>query len=414
MLHAQRLRELDDDIIDWRYKGFPTAAVGRTVASLREGDITIADFTGPIMVLRQDALQHNLRWMKDFCASHDALLAPHVKTTMSPQLASAQLEYGAWAVTVATVAQAKTLQHFGATRFIIANQVHTAAELEWIVGAAGQPIDALTLVDSVELVERIDATLSEIAPDARLRVLLEIGYPGGRAGVRTDAEAVSVAQAVAASRHLELAGLEGFEGVAPGGTREAQSAFIAEYLLGVRSLFERLRREGLLSESSLVSFGGSAYFDVVVSAFDPSWRAANSALLVLRSGCYLAHDHGFYARLAPSGTLQPALELHTVVTSTPEKGLALAAFGKRDVPTDIDLPVILSAHRDGTPLSTDGITVTAVNDQHAYLSDPAGHLTLWDRAVFGISHPCTAFDKWRLIPLVDADDRVRGAVHTFF
>ena len=32
----------------------------------------------------------------------------------------------------------------------------------------------------------------------------------------------------------------------------------------------------------------------------------------------------------------------------------------------------------------------------------------------GISHPCTAFDKWRLIPVVDDDYTVVDAVLTFF
>jgi D-serine deaminase-like pyridoxal phosphate-dependent protein len=32
----------------------------------------------------------------------------------------------------------------------------------------------------------------------------------------------------------------------------------------------------------------------------------------------------------------------------------------------------------------------------------------------GLSHPCTAFDKWRLIPVVDADGTVAEAVETLF
>ena len=37
-----------------------------------------------------------------------------------------------------------------------------------------------------------------------------------------------------------------------------------------------------------------------------------------------------------------------------------------------------------------------------------------DLVGFGISHPCTAFDKWRVIPVVDDELRVTGAVRTFF
>jgi D-serine dehydratase len=32
----------------------------------------------------------------------------------------------------------------------------------------------------------------------------------------------------------------------------------------------------------------------------------------------------------------------------------------------------------------------------------------------GISHPCTTFDKWRLIPLVNDNYDVVDCIHTFF
>jgi D-serine dehydratase len=32
----------------------------------------------------------------------------------------------------------------------------------------------------------------------------------------------------------------------------------------------------------------------------------------------------------------------------------------------------------------------------------------------GVSHPCTTFDKWRLIPVVDETYTVRSAIQTFF
>jgi D-serine deaminase-like pyridoxal phosphate-dependent protein len=33
---------------------------------------------------------------------------------------------------------------------------------------------------------------------------------------------------------------------------------------------------------------------------------------------------------------------------------------------------------------------------------------------FGLSHPCTAFDKWSLLPVLDDEDRVIDAVRTYF
>ena len=99
----------------------------------------------------------------------------------------------------------------------------------------------------------------------------------------------------------------------------------------------------------------------------------------------------------------------------PEPGLAIAGMGNRDVSFDDGLPVPKLLRRDGDPVPLDGVTVTKLNDQHAYLSVPDGvTLTPGDLIGFGISHPCTAFDKWRVIPVVDADYRVRELVPTYF
>jgi D-serine deaminase-like pyridoxal phosphate-dependent protein len=127
--------------------------------------------------------------------------------------------------------------------------------------------------------------------------------------------------------------------------------------------------------------------------------------VVLRAGCYVTHDDGIYAESSPLAGLRAALELRARVLSCPEPGLAIAGFGKRDAPYDLGLPIV---RRPG------GVTVEALNDQHAYLRDPGGALAVGDTVVCGISHPCTAFDKWPLIGVVDDDDVVVGSIRTYF
>ena len=83
-------------------------------------------------------------------------------------------------------------------------------------------------------------------------------------------------------------------------------------------------------------------------------------------------------------------------------------MGRRDVSFDQDLPV---AH---------GLTDSAVlklNDQHAYLRlGPADRdrVEVGTWLEFGISHPCTVFDKWQLIPVLDDAGLVVDLVRTFF
>ena len=58
-----------------------------------------------------------------------------------------------------------------------------------------------------------------------------------------------------------------------------------------------------------------------------------------------------------------------------------------------------------------------MNDQHAYLrwgADEADPAQVGDLIGCGISHPCTTFDKWRVLFTVDDAYRVTGAIRTFF
>ena len=55
------------------------------------------------------------------------------------------------------------------------------------------------------------------------------------------------------------------------------------------------------------------------------------------------------------------------------------------------------------------------NDQHAYMKlHVAEGLRVGDLVGRGISHPCTAFDEWRLIPVVADGYRVLDAVLSYF
>jgi D-serine deaminase-like pyridoxal phosphate-dependent protein len=165
----------------------------------------------------------------------------------------------------------------------------------------------------------------------------------------------------------------------------------------------------------LATAGGSALFDRVADRLRFPRTLSRPVRVVLRSGCYLTHDDGLYRRVSPLGELRPALELWARVLSCPEPGLAIAGFGKRDAPYDIDLPVVREVRREvgGAP-AVDGLHVEALNDQHAFLRDADRVLRVGDVLVCGISHPCTAFDKWSLIPVLDERDAVVDAIRTLF
>jgi D-serine deaminase-like pyridoxal phosphate-dependent protein len=250
-------------------------------------------------------------------------------------------------------------------------------------------------------------------------VLLEIGFPNGRTGCRSAEQALEVARAVAAAPGLRLRGVAAFEGIvaAPGtpGAREKVTAFLVE----VRRVAQRLHEAGLVDGELLLSAGGSAYFDLVVEAF----TANHPARIVLRSGSYAAHETGPHAGLSPFAraphtgrSLLPALELWGQVLSRPEPDRALLGFGRRSTSFDVALPDPTRVRHAGEPGAgpLTGASTTALDDEHAYLRVPPDQrLGIGDWVGFGQAHPCTAFDKWKLVAVVE-NDHVVDVIRTFF
>jgi D-serine deaminase-like pyridoxal phosphate-dependent protein len=386
----------------------------------------VRDLLLPTLALRGSALRHNLEVFARWCEENGVSHAPHGKTTMAPQLFRSQLDAGAWAVTAATVAQTRLMWEHGVRRVLLANQVVDPPGLNWVAKtlAADPGFELFVLVDSLAGVERMDALLGSAGFAGRLDVLLELGASGGRTGVRTMAEADAVAAAVNHAQHLELAGVECFEGIYPPDRAGESVARVDALVASLAELLAAVDGRGAFTDRDeiVISAGGSCYPDraaIVMAALPPLSRPVRP---VVRSGCYLTHDHGRLGGCSPLhaeaghrlGALEPALELWAYVLSTPERGLALCGFGKRDAPYDVDLPVVLGRAEDDRSRSpVHGARVESLNDQHAFVRHE-GDLAVGDLLVLGVSHPCTAFDKWPLVPVLDDHDRVVDTVRTYF
>ncbi|MEN3609746.1 alanine racemase [Plantactinospora sp. ZYX-F-223] len=410
--------ELDEPALDWRAKGFwqpetpvPDAAFAAARHSLFGGAVT-----WPVLAVRRSAVAHNVATMAGFCARHGFSFAPHGKTSMAPSLLAAQLSAGAWAITMATANQVLACRALGVPRVLLANELLDPVPLRWLAREVDRGFEAYFFVDAVAGVAAIETALADQPAGTPVRVLVELGFPGGRAGCRSVEQVVEVAEAVAATHRVRLDGVAGYEGGLPDG------AAVSAYLRRLRSAATELARRGLVGPEVLVSAGGSAWFDLVAEELGGAWLTGHDLRVVLRSGAYVTHDHGFYAEHTPfrripgEGALDPALELWAQVTSTPEPGLAIVGMGKRDAPYDEGLPVPLRIRRRSGELRPGtGVTVSRLDDHHGYLAVPPGvELGPGDLVCFGISHPCTAFDKWRALPVVDDDHTIVDVLRTYF
>ncbi|MFE7810639.1 amino acid deaminase [Streptomyces sp. NPDC057433] len=413
---------LAEERVDHRFKGLPPDADGLTVGELaaQRRNLFTGGFTTPVLALSAERLEHNLKLMETYAARHGLAFAPHGKTSMAPQLFRRQIEHGAWGITLAMPHQVRVARAFGVRRVFLANELVDPAALRWVSGEldADPGFRFVCYVDSVRGVELMDAVLAGSARPVDVVVELA-GGEGARTGVRTEAECAAVADAVAGARGLRLVGVAGYEGEVPDADPERVAAWLRR-LVALAVDFDRAGRFAGLDEV-VVSAGGSAWFDAVADVFAEIPQLSLPVLKLLRSGAYVSHDDGHYRKLTPfnrvpeEGTLEPAFRLWTQIVSRPSADQAFANAGKRDAAHDLDLPFAQVVRRDGGERPATGISVVSLSDQHAWLSTaPEADLEVGDWLGVGLSHPCTSFDKWGLIPLAEADGTVVDYIRTFF
>jgi D-serine dehydratase len=372
----------------------------------------------PLLVLKESALAFNLASMAAWCRENGLLHAPHGKTTMCPRIFSRQLAAGAWAITAANVSQAEVCARFGVRRVLIANQVVGGAQLRSLAGLLSEysDLECYALVDSIEGIRSFGTVLDSAGLRKRLGVFVEWGRPDWRTGVHALERVRELAAEVQRYGALRLAGVEGFEGL-------AQDAGEVQVFLNELGAAGAAIRDLIEQDDLLISAGGSSYLAEVRSF---AQRLPTGARTVVRSGCYVTHDHGLYQQRyeaaerthdpAAYPALRPALELWSYVQSCPRPGLAVLTFGKRDCSYDAGLPVpLFSVAAEGREPRPARGSVVRTNDQHAIFEyEPEAELRVGDKVCCGISHPCTAFDKWRVIPLVDDDYNVLELYETYF
>lgn len=419
-------------------KSFPAALIGRSIADLRA---PLSAFSTPLFVLDGEAMGRNIAVMAAWASARGLELMPHAKTTMAPALWRRQLAAGATGLTVATPWQAGVALRAGAPTVQIANMCVDPHQLRQLAAhlCEHREQEVVCWADSFAAVEIMERVLPPgTQADARLGVLVELGAVGGRSGARSEDGAVAIAERIAASPVLTLRGVAGYEGALAHDRSPGALAAVGAYCRRLAALVDRVRP--MVEGTPWVTAGGSAYFDLVADAIS----GLADVRAILRSGAYIVHDSGFYQSISPldasraaaaEDALRPAMFAFARVVSRPEPGLALLDAGKRDVPFDEGLPTVLAVASElgGAERAVEPgrVEVSALNDQHMFVrwstsrctaGDAAGGpdgadeapLAVGDVVKLGLSHPCTAFDKWRLVPIVDAEARVIEAIETMF
>lgn len=399
-------------VIEGIYKGFPIDSYGKTLEQFlaTKPNLFTANFQFPIMVLKESAVKNNIAQMMSFCNSVNAELAPHVKTTMSPQLAQMQVAAGATALTVANFWQGSIFLKYGFKNLIIANEVLDPTAIAAIARINRQKqAEIIFYVDSILALEIIQ----KYTPlEGEQNLLIEIGTDNGRGGVRDLSQVAEIAQRISADSRLNLIGVTGFEGAVPDAARgrrgERKISKFCQKIVAAAQLAYPYKSD----QPFVISAGGSAYFDIVARELN---KFEKPRRLLLRSGGYITHDHKYYEEIYPFAStdrsFQPAIEVWGQVISKPERDFGVLNLGKRDIGNDLHNPIPIKSY-DGQVKSFSAV-IEKLNDQHGYLRGKQ-EFSLAQLIGLGISHPCTTFDKWGLIPLVNDDYDLINCIQTFF
>lgn len=422
--------------LDWRHKSIPATFHGQSAAEFVSRGVELSQLQTPLLTLDLMAMTHNLKQISAWGSARGVLLAPHGTTTMAPQLWAEQLERGAWGITLANYAQMRVAHAHGIAKVLLPNTLSDPGAIAWVASVTGDDFEVVSWVDSLQSVEMLEATLTRLATTTGrvptpLRVMVELGGAVGRTGARSINAVLDISRAVAAATHLVLVGIGGYEGAPAHSADEAALQTVRDYLVEMLKAHKLILASGHYSEGSnlILSTGGRASFEDVASmlttAIDSDAGGRRIDVLI-RSGDYLVHDDRFHrgiSHFARRGLAPFRAAMHgwARVVSQPEEGLALLDGGKRDFPFDEGLP---EPQMIGADLGSDmaelvGASIVTQYDQHSFLRfDPATTtVKVGDVVRLGLSHPCTAFDKWTLIPVLEdatEDQRVVSLVHTFF
>jgi D-serine dehydratase len=431
---AASLAELERLPLDVRSKGIPstTSPICLDEVARHRWNLLAGDLPAPVAIVRKSALDANAAWMRKLLATFDLQLAPHAKTTMSPHLFAHQAEYGCWGLTVATAQQAEVAAYFGCLRIIMANELTGDTQIVSIIRLLQKypDLEFYFFVDSEAGVAALSKYPELQTVLQRFKLLLDVGFVGGRTGCRSVEEAKELIGAI--GRYgFSLSGIGGYEGLIAAASGQEDPDGVDRYF----DMFEDISRiaddvHAFAEGDILLTAGGSAYYDVVGRRLQQI-KLSRHAVKILRSGCYVTHDCGTYERhqhemfaRSPElgrdlGPLEASLFICGLVQSRPEPTLALITMGKRDVGIDVDLPVAVWSYRkcrDASPVSApQHWKVFRLNDQHTYLRvGEQDDVAVGDLICFGVSHPCTTFDRWRLTHLVDDTWTSIGVMPTFF
>jgi len=346
-----------------------------------------AKLATPALVLDLDAFERNLARMAEHCRTAGLALRPHAKTHKSLAVAKAQIAAGAIGICCAKLGEAEAMAEGGIDSILITSPVVAAQGIARLMALDAKISDLMVVIDNPLNAEALAAAAAEAGRSLKVLVDLDIGLH--RTGIRPGADALALAEQIAAAEHLELRGLQAYAGhlmhIHDFAERREKS------LAGMSMLGEMrdaLKQKGLPCD--ILSGGGTGTYNI-----DPE----ASVLTELQGGSYIFMDKQYNDVAQGNGATFPfetALSVQMSVVSANTKNLATTDAGFKSFATDADPPLLLSGAPEGAG--------------YFFFGDEQGGILLPDGARLEIGSTLTAMTPHcdPTVNLYDAYHVVRG------
>ncbi len=336
----------------------------------------IQDLDTPVVLIDIDRVEANLKRAQDYADTHGVKLRPHIKTHKLPQFAKRQMELGAIGITCQKIGEAEVMADAGITDIFLPYNILGEPKLKRLLALAKRTSIKVT-ADSATTIDGYSKTFA--GSGITLPVLVECDSGGGRVGVQTPEDALTLAKRIADSQGLRFAGLMTYPAK---GTVKQANAWLE-------------RATALLNEAGLppetVSTGGTP--DI--------WHSEqNRAATEYRPGTYIYLDR-FQVQEGVGSFDDCALTVLATVVSRPTDTRAVLDTGSKSLTSDT-----LGLQGFGRIVEYPDAAIVSLSEEHGVvdLGRPNERPKVGEMVRIIPNHVCPVSNLFDEVTLVRADD----------
>lgn len=320
----------------------------------------LEDIDTPAFIVDEAIALRNITALQQHCNKAGLKFRPHIKTHKSVRIAKHQTDAGAIGINCQKIGEAEVMADGGFDDILITFNIIGLSKLERLKSLHDRLPKLTVTADNQYVLEGLGATFQY--SERPLLVMIECDTGGGRCGVQTPDEAVSLINAMRDLPGIQFAGLMTYPGV---GCGEAAGNFM-------KKASAKLNSQGIKD------------FEVSTGGTPDMWQAHSDGIFTeYRAGTYIYNDRSLLVR----GTCKEAdcagRVLATVV-SMPTPTRAVIDAGSKALTSDL-----LGLEGYGYVAERPDVQIVGLSEEHGVLRVAANSgLQVGDRIRIIPNHVC--------------------------